>query len=76
MEFKFSQCEHITITRGNNCSIKMKKVAAEGANRVVLLHTLESVAFLSGRRSANSPMSQIYIRSKLAAQRGGHLGED
>ena len=30
LEFKFSQCEHIAITRGN---IKMKKVAAEGANR-------------------------------------------
>ena len=33
MEFKFSQCEHIAITRGNKRSIKMKKVAAEGANR-------------------------------------------
>ena len=30
LEFKFSQCEYIAITRGN---IKMKKVAAEGANR-------------------------------------------
>ena len=33
MEFKFSQCEHIAITRENKRSIKMKKVAAEGANR-------------------------------------------
>jgi hypothetical protein len=32
MEFKFSQCEHIVITGGNK-RIKMKQVAAEGANR-------------------------------------------